>query len=884
MNKYIKKTISILFALLLCFGNLLNAFAETADGGSAGKGDVYRIGTADELVSCFEHFVMDEWTRGLVFSLEKDISLEGKQFEPGAIFAGTFEGNGHTITGLNVTGKPGEAGLFGILTETAEVRNLNVSGTVSPSGEITAAGGIAGINRGTVTDCSFSGTVISETNAGGIVGINESTGVIKNCAVSGSVIGLKTTGGIVGTNEGAVSGCRNSAGINTTVTDGKFHLSDLKFTGIAEVKKYLALKKLHAAENTGGIAGESSGTILSCANTGAVGKTGNGYNVGGICGCGTGLVYACTNEGPVAGKENTGGIIGKAMPFVTSSYTEDLLSGPREEFNQIAALIDNILVDLNSCVNNISGDITGILDSLSGTVNEVRQLASELQAFVNTEIGEVNRVTGLLAVLTDEAGKIGDNVLSVSGQLSEGLEDLGLSIDYLVLIADAQERGDEAAVNMYTKLASENLVGAKEAISAGFSKIKGDLRSSISAISEALQNPAYKPVVYPISAEVSKEINDVLASLNGALYSVNALNLEIKGTVNILTADVRMLTGEMSDVVNDTFDYVANLNLSVETFLADLSEISEDEEIYYHGFIGSCVNKASVDGGTKTGGIAGSMEIGGIPTVESLEAEKEGFSIKSLNYRLSVGSCENYGDIRASGDYTGSVCGSQGLGAISGCGGYGSVFAEGSGYVGGIAGSSSGVIKNCYAKCPLTGETYVGGIVGAGSDKSLLSSGSTLQGNLALVSVVGAEQFYGAVAGASGGTLEDNYFISNTLQGINRSSAAGEAEPISYESLAYISTLPEAFKNITVRFMDGDKVLASESFTFGETVDSKLVPELPGKFGSIASWNGTIDKTVAADVDLHVVYTPDPAYAAALLALLTLAVGFALIKTLKKEK
>lgn len=150
---------------------------------------------------------------GWELSLEQNIALTNIQWAPIGVsnsFDGTFNGNNHTITGLNVDAAKGYAGLFGWLKGT--VQNLQVQGSAKASGSVSCIGGIVGYNDGgTVQNCLSEVNVNAESasaSAGGVVGNSTSAGVVNLCWNEGSVTG-GTTGGIVGSGSGTVTNCAN---------------------------------------------------------------------------------------------------------------------------------------------------------------------------------------------------------------------------------------------------------------------------------------------------------------------------------------------------------------------------------------------------------------------------------------------------------------------------------------------------------------------------------------------------------------------------------------------------------------------------------------------------------------------------------------------------
>lgn len=186
---------SILFAAL--------AFAdETGD-------DAIHIQTQEDLRALAENCRLDTWSQGKTVVLDKDIALDedAAEFLPIPTFGGTFEGGGHTISGLSLTGEDSNAGLFDTLQESALVRRLTVAGQVTPGGAADTIGGIAGTNYGRLVDCSFEGAVKGDDSVGGIVGINETTGQLINCRFQGTVTGEHYVGGIAGLARVTIRNC-----------------------------------------------------------------------------------------------------------------------------------------------------------------------------------------------------------------------------------------------------------------------------------------------------------------------------------------------------------------------------------------------------------------------------------------------------------------------------------------------------------------------------------------------------------------------------------------------------------------------------------------------------------------------------------------------------
>ena len=251
-----KRLLALLLVLTLLVGLMPAALAadtvdvaalpEYAADADISTGAAYKISTEESLRAFAAAVKADDGNgtyahAGVTLYLAGDIALTGTWTPVGStatyvgdFFAGTFDGCGHTISGLNVQGSTVNQGLFAAINK-ATIRNLNVSGTVS-CGTKNYVGGIVGkVQAGTIENCSFSGSVtggytggiagglnsnnvtisgcvnaadVTGTTAGGILGYWKTTAAIQNCYNTGSVTGSAKAGGIVGQlNKGTIENC-----------------------------------------------------------------------------------------------------------------------------------------------------------------------------------------------------------------------------------------------------------------------------------------------------------------------------------------------------------------------------------------------------------------------------------------------------------------------------------------------------------------------------------------------------------------------------------------------------------------------------------------------------------------------------------------------------
>ena len=237
----------------------------------------YTVTSADGLMNVAE--LVNGGKTDINITLTADIDLTGKDWTPiGTSFknsyTGTFDGGGHTITGLTVTTNDKYAGLFGYIGNAGTVKNVVMEGVLITSNNGSSqAGGVAGFSRGTIENCSVSGSVSGTVYVGGVVGAQWG-GSITGCSSSATVKGTVDVGGVAGqTNSNATMTACYATG-NVTLEIAPINNIDV-----------------------GGAVGFNGGSrILACYATGNVTSTGSStvnVYIGGFCGYNSTTVTAC---------------------------------------------------------------------------------------------------------------------------------------------------------------------------------------------------------------------------------------------------------------------------------------------------------------------------------------------------------------------------------------------------------------------------------------------------------------------------------------------------------------------------------------------------------------------------------------------------------------
>ena len=237
----------------------------------------YTVTSADGLMNIAE--LVNGGKSDINITLDTDIDLTGKDWMPIGTdydnsYKGTFDGGGHTITGLTVTTNDQFVGLFGYLNRAGTVKNVVMEGIqITSNNGSSQVGGVAGFSRGTIENCSVSGSVSGTVYVGGVVGAQWG-GSITGCSSSATVKGMVYVGGVVGQTNG------------NTIT-----LTACYATGNVIIE--IAPKKNIAG---GGLVGMNAGSILACYATGNVTSTGSStgnVHIGGFLGDNYTTVTAC---------------------------------------------------------------------------------------------------------------------------------------------------------------------------------------------------------------------------------------------------------------------------------------------------------------------------------------------------------------------------------------------------------------------------------------------------------------------------------------------------------------------------------------------------------------------------------------------------------------
>lgn len=565
--------------------------------------------------------------------------------------------------------------------------------------------------------------------------------------------------------------------------------------------------------SVGGIAGENNGAIEKCSFTGTV--SGQVY-VGGIAGHtgASGSILVCETRGAVIGDSMTGGITGYnegLLADCTNSACVNVEStDPRLDLEDLDLTLTPDLSKLGQANAGASAaDTGGIAGYSAGTLSDcVNHGAVGYQHIGYNTGGVAGRSCGQLLRCRNDGSIAGrKDVGGVVGQIEPYIQ-MDASPTYL----------SELNRQLY-ELKSLTDQAANDAQD-GAGDVSGRLSDMNAYLKDALSDP-----------------QDPLAAITGFGSRLNDLNNSASGSVDTVADDLRDINSKFNEVSNTVLAAISAAG-NPASVISDGSQGNIDKITL--GKTSACTNSGTVSGDVNTGGIAGSIAIEyELDPEDDVSASLSGEYRRQYEYRAVVQQCANTGAVSAKRSNTGGIAGRMDLGLIISCESYGSVESDSGSCVGGIAGLTAATVRSSYAKCTLSGKKYVGGIVGSGVAERSDGSASTVTGCWSLVDITGCQQYEGAVSGADTGTFTDNYFVSDTLAGINRQSFAGRAEPVSFDTLAAAEGMPGGMTAFTLSFVSDGKVLTSRTFSYGASFDSSVYPPLPEKDGIYAHWDRT---------------------------------------------
>ncbi len=284
----------------------LAGLAETTNGGTDYSGEFFKL-TTDITLNQYEAFLYWQHT-----------AAEWTPIGIGNYFYGSFDGDGHQVSGIYIDNVLQFEGLFGYIVE-GSVKNLQVTDSYIKGYK--NVGGVAGeISYSTVSSCGNTGAVSGIEEVGGVLGYTDWDSTVIGCFNTGAVSGSTYIGGVVGNNNGIFSD-----GYNTGAVSGMDYVGGVSGYNGNEATACYNTGTVSGYTYVGGLFGLNYGDLSFGYNTGAV--HGDSY-VGGLAGFNTYYIYDCYNAGPVTGtSEYTGGVAGENTGEISDCYNIGSVEG-----------------------------------------------------------------------------------------------------------------------------------------------------------------------------------------------------------------------------------------------------------------------------------------------------------------------------------------------------------------------------------------------------------------------------------------------------------------------------------------------------------------------------------------------------------------------------
>ena len=772
-------------AVLLLSSAPVPVLAEEA----SNDGTVIEVGCEQDLLDLAKNCKLNSYSLGKTVELTADIQVYSPNFSGIPFFNGTFHGNGHTISGISISGKGSNQGFFRYLGNQALVSDLNISGAVAPSGTQENIGGIAGSNYGTISGCSFVGSVSGETNVGGIAGTNKSTGKIVKSTSRTVVMAVSQTGGIAGNNEGLIADSSNESSVNVDVLEPSLDLGGIDL-GTLNLAKTVINRT-----NMGGIAGTSTGIISGCQNLGTIGYEHSGYNVGGIAGRQNGIVTNCENRGVIYGRKDVGGIAGQAQPYLEWEYFKSRLSSAKDQVQQMNQTLESLSPIMEETTDGMMGYAQILIDQYHGLMDGMADDMDALKAAVQSDMGNVKEITSQATAALDTIEQI------LSSYRADALPEIS-SVEDLQNFLTQMENDFHTLEDQF-----DTLLNQTDGLEGTFDATGESAEAFVDHLSEQFHDTSRVETIEAMLNMLDENVQKITDVMGQASQQVEDL-------INSVDQAIR------SDL--DQLDHGGNL-------LQDVTSMKSAEDT--DGVITSCRNYGAVEADLNAGGIAGSMN------VDYEDDQEKDPDMSSLNIvtRINASSVVaysvNYGKVEVKKDNGGGIVGLQELGLVYGCESYGNISSDSGSYLGGIAGDSLAAIQNSYVRSQVEGSDYLGGIAG---------SGATMTGNVAMVNLQSDGEGVGSVAGVvadDGGSVESNYFVGEEYGAIDDISYSGAAEPVSYEALMSRADIPAGFSQVTVTFVSEDgETLSEVNIPYGGSLTEENYPEVTPDDGCYISW------------------------------------------------
>lgn len=588
---------------------------ETAD--FEGKGTAanpYKIQNVDDLKKLAENVNNGEAYANTYFKLTANIDLKNEEWTPigtkvyvgefgqpeSRYFQGTFDGDGHQIANLTITGRNEYVGLFGYV-RNATIQNCNVAGEVSG---YNFAGGIVGAVDGktnNILNCSFQGNVTGNMYVGGIVGQVQNQCEVSSCYAIGTVHGGNDkVGGIAGEGRGAIKNCYVLADVSAS---GKF---------------------------AGGITGDTYNlAIENCYYSGMVSASGS---AGGIVGnAWGGTIKNCVSLAESVTGSNANRIVGENRATLTDNYAWD------------GTTVNNATVSADNAAGLNGADLTYTNETLSPQFSDIFDSDNSAWEFTDNGLPILKNVGGTqFSELPKCMTGVGFDGFGIKTKpyLIEDAKDLKL-------LAEKVNSGETYTNKYFKQTANIDLENEPNWTPIGGTVIEHPSTWEISVFKGNYDGDGYK-ITNLTTTEDSNHVG-----LFGKVEDATIQNCNITGNVNgyNYVGGIVGGVGVKTKILNCSFQ--GSVMGESDCVGGIVGETSAECEV------SGCFARGKVEGLQKVGGIAGK----GVGTIKNCYAladvtarDRIAGGIAGGTYNLTIENCYYGGDVLAK-NYAGGIAG-----------------------------------------------------------------------------------------------------------------------------------------------------------------------------------------------------------------------------------
>ncbi|MCH4885968.1 hypothetical protein EZV73_00245 [Acidaminobacter sp. JC074] len=364
-------------------------------------------------------------------------------------------------------------------------------------------------------------------------------------------------------------------------------------------------------------------------------------------------------------------------------------------------------------------------------------------------------------------------------------------------------------------------------------------------LNEQQKKPALS---FPILSEYTEESSEIFFDdLSNLSLMMTDLNTLLNQSSDETYDNLRALNEDYKAVADIIRDGINALSFDEVAIFEDISDLENDGEIIQKGITIKSINKGEISGDVDVGGIVGAMaiEYDFDPEDDIVKKGNQSFNFKYQTKAILLNS-KNTGKVISKKDYSGGIVGRMDLGLVQGCENYSHVSSTDGNYVGGIAGSSGGVIRNVYSISRLSGKKYIGGIAGFGHQ---------IHDSFVMMFIDEEEEYAGSIAGDIDDLYTNNRFVNNEWAGVDGVSYGGKAIPESYESMMSYD-VPDEFRGIQITFVIDDEISEVRHLNFGDSIPLHDLPILPERQGFYGRWSDESLDNLAFNQTVEAVYKP----------------------------